>query len=445
MPALPKLTKPLTIATGSPESRTSRRRLRACQECDLVVALPALRPGEAAECPRCQHTLVKRHFRPVQRSISLALSALLALIIAVSFPFVSFSALGIGREIELTQTATQLLSFHQPLVALLVALTIVVLPGFYLLSVIWLQGGLLIGKPLQFSRGIARSLKHMHPWMMADVFIIGALVSLFKLSGAAEVSLGIGFWGFCCFAILLLMTMRSIDDDWMWFAIANEPQAPEGCQTGKTASSQGLSGCLTCGLLQRLSVDGKSFCQRCGERLQQRLPQSLQRTWALLATALVLYIPANLYPIMYNTKLGFTQPKTIIGGVVDMINAGSWPIALVIFVASIIVPVGKMIALMWLCLRAGKSSEISHRSRTRLYRITEFIGRWSMVDVFVVAILVALIRAGSFLSVNPGPAALAFAGVVIFTMLAAISFDPRLIWDNAAQNKPAVLKEPLHE
>lgn len=429
------------IESGSPESRTSRRRLRACPECDWVVALPALRSGEAALCPRCNHTLVKRHFRPVQRSMALALSALLALFLAVTFPFVSFAALGIGRQIDLGQTATQLLSFDQPLIAILVALTVAVLPAFYLLGVIWLQAGLMRSEPLRFSRSIARSLKHLHPWMMADVFIIGALVSLFKIAGAADITLGIGFWAFCSFAILLLLTMRSLDDDWLWFAIAGEPMAPEGSQTGQTAAAQQLIGCKTCGLLQRLPDQGKAACQRCGELLQRRLPHSVQRTWALLLAACVLYIPANLYPIMYSTRLGHTQPKTIIGGVVDMINVGSWPIALVIFVASIIVPVGKILALSWLCLRVGQSSEISHRSRARLYRITEFIGRWSMVDVFVVAILVALIRAGNLLSINPGPAALAFAAVVILTMLAAISFDPRLIWDKPAKTSPSAIKD----
>ncbi|HET8807418.1 MAG TPA: paraquat-inducible protein A [Methylophaga sp.] len=433
------------IESGSPESRTSRRRLRACQECDWVIALPALRPGEIAVCPRCHHTLVRRHYRPVQRSMALALSALLALVLSVSFPFVSFTFFGIGKQIELSQTATQLLSFDQPLIAILVALTIVILPAIYLLGVIWLQTGLLRAEPLRFSRVIARSLKHLHPWMMADVFIVGALVSLFKISGGADVTLEVGFWAFCSFAILLLLTMRSLDDDWMWFAIAGEPLAPEASQTGQTAASQHLTSCKTCGLLQHLPKANKGFCQRCGEILQRRLSHSVQRTWAFLLTACVLYIPANVYPIMYSTRLGSTQPKTIIGGVVDMVNAGSWPIALVIFVASIIVPVGKILALGWLCLRIGKNNEISHRSRVRLYRITEFIGRWSMVDVFVVAVLVALIRAGSLLSINPGPAALAFAAVVILTMLAAISFDPRLIWDKPADSSSTTIKDALHE
>lgn len=433
------------IEPGSPESRGRRRRLRACQECDWVVALPPLRPDEAAVCPRCEHKIVVRHYRPVQRSMALALSALIALLLALVFPLVSFSALGIAKSIQLGHTVTQSLSFDQPLVALLVALTIVILPALYLLSVIWLQTGLLLARPLRFSRHIARSLKHIHPWMMADVFIIGALVSLFKIATTADVTLGTGFWAFCCFAILLLMTMHSIDDDWLWFAIAGEPLAPKGSQTGKTAASQQLSGCTTCGLLQRLPLQGQAFCERCGERLQLRLPHSLQHTWALLMTACLLYIPANIYPIMLSTRLGQTQPKTIVGGVIDLINAGSWPIAFVIFSASILVPVGKIMALAWLCLRVGKSSELSYQSQIRMYRVIEFIGRWSMVDVFVVAILVALIQAGNFVSITPGPAAFAFGLVVISTMLAAIHFDPRLIWDKPVTKPASIVKDPLHE
>ncbi|WP_373190853.1 PqiA/YebS family transporter subunit [Halomonas sp.] len=412
-----------------PEIRTTRRRLRACHECDWLVALPPLHPGEQAECPRCGHTLVSRHHRPAQRSMALALGALIALALAVSFPFVSFSVSGIGNRIELTQTATTLIDFDQSLVAITVLLTIAVLPAVYLVAVVWLQFGLLRQAPLPASRSIARSLSHLHPWMMADVFIVGALVSLIKIAGMAEIELGISFWAFCAFALLLLFTTQSLDADWLWFSLAGEPLAPPGTRTGEPASRQGLAGCATCGLVNRLDDHGHCRCRRCGENLHARLPHSLQRTWALLAAAAVMYLPANLYPIMTTTSLGRATPSTIIGGVVELIQMGSWPVAIVIFVASVIVPVGKLVALSWLCLMAKRSDELKAATRTRLYRLTEFIGRWSMVDVFVVAMLVALIRAGALLSITPGPAALAFASVVVSTMLAAMTFDPRLLWD----------------
>lgn len=426
------LTPPISdVDHAPPEARTQRRRLRACHECDWVSALPPLKPGEKANCPRCDYTLVKRHRYPAQRSMALAITTLIALIAAVSFPFVSFNVSGVSNRIELTQTATTLIGFDQPLVAIAVIMTIVVLPAVYLMGVVWLQFGLLRDNPLPFSRDIARSLSHLAPWMMADVFIIGALVSLIKIASMAQVELGVSFWAFCAFAVLLIATTQSLDADWMWFSLDDgEPLAPEGTRTGTTAAAQNLAGCHTCGLINRIPEQtNKVRCIRCHESLHNRIPNSLQRTWALILAATVMYIPANLYPIMTTASLGDASSSTIIGGVVELAQMGSWPIAAVIFIASVIVPVGKLVALVWLCLVVTRSNEINAHNRTVLYRITEFIGRWSMVDVFVVAILVALIRAGTLMSITPGPAALAFGAVVVLTMLAAMTFDPRLIWD----------------
>ncbi|MBZ9538261.1 PqiA/YebS family transporter subunit [Modicisalibacter tunisiensis] len=428
MPVMPRTPSPATPRLPLAPPPRTRRRLRVCHECDWLVALPPLRPGERADCPRCGHTLVTRHAQPAQRSLALAMAALVALALALGFPFISFEISGVGNRIELYDTAASLVHFHQPLVAIAVMLTIAVLPALYLCSVIWLQIGLLRRHPLPLSRGIARSLVHMHPWMMADVFIVGALVSLIKIASLAAISLGVAFWAFCAFALLLLLTTLSLDRDWLWFSLTGEPLAPAGSRTGATAAEQGLSGCPTCGLVNRLDEQGNGRCRRCGEHLHARLPNSLQRTWALIIAASFMYLPANLYPIMVTTHLGEAHPSTIIGGVVQLWQMGSYPVALVIFIASVLVPVGKLLALGWLCFALRHRAGRFRMTRTRLYRLTELIGRWSMVDVFVVAILVALIRAGALMSITPGPAALAFAAVVVLTMLAAISFDPRLLW-----------------
>jgi paraquat-inducible protein A len=161
-----------------------------------------------------------------------------------------------------------------------------------------------------------------------------------------------------------------------------------------------------------------------------RKSDSMQRTLALLVTACILYIPANLYPIMYTDQLGSTEASTILGGVILLIDLGSIPVAAVIFIFSIMVPSGKIIAMFYLVWTVEKHSTLDARQRSVMYRVTEFIGKWSMVDVFVVAILAALVHLGGLLVIRPGIAALAFAGVVIVTMVAAESFDPRLIWDN---------------
>ncbi|HSH47067.1 MAG TPA: paraquat-inducible protein A [Halomonas sp.] len=410
----------------------SRRRLRACHQCDWLMALPPLASGEQALCPRCGHVEVTRHRYPAQRSMALAIAALLLLVLALGFPFLAFSASGVGNRIELLQASTLLIGFHEPAVAVAVLLTTIVLPALYLLGVIWLQAGLLAGRTLPLSRHVARSLVHLYPWMMVDVFLIGTLVSLVKIASLADVTLGPSFWAFGAFTLLLLATTQSVDRDWLWFALAGEPAAPESARTGETAAPQGLGGCPTCGLVNALDERGQGRCRRCDEPLHRRRPRSLQRTWALLVAAAVLYIPANVYPIMTTTSLGSSTPNTILGGVMQLIDMGSWPIALVILVASVIVPLGKLAALIWLCTVAPRAGQLNALSRTRLYRLTEFIGRWSMVDIFVVAILVALIRAGNLMSVTPGPAALAFGAVVILTMLAAMSFEPRLLWDDTS-------------
>ena len=193
-----------------------------------------------------------------------------------------------------------------------------------------------------------------------------------------------------------------------------------------TAAAEGLASCHVCFKAAPASLHR---CPRCRARLHLREPNSLQRTLALVATASLLYIPANVLPIMTTQQLGRAIDSTIIGGVVVLIHHGDYPIAGVIFIASVLVPISKLFALSWLCWSVSRGQPSSHHERSRLYRAAELVGKWSMTDVFVVAILVALIQLGGILLITPGAAALAFGGVVVVTMLAAHAFDPRLIWD----------------
>ncbi len=197
-----------------------------------------------------------------------------------------------------------------------------------------------------------------------------------------------------------------------------------------SAAAEGLACCHVC---FKLAPAERHECPRCGASLHFRLPDSLQRTVALLATATLLYIPANVLPIMTTAQLGQEIESTILGGVVLLVHHGSYPIAAVIFIASVLVPISKLLSLSWLCWTVSRRHAATHQERTRLYRATELVGKWSMTDVFVVAILVALIQLGGIIRITPGPASVAFGGVVIATMLAAESFDPRLIWDQLGE------------
>jgi paraquat-inducible protein A len=191
----------------------------------------------------------------------------------------------------------------------------------------------------------------------------------------------------------------------------------------------GLAVCHTC--LALSAVDANK-CARCGSSIHPRIPDSIQHTIAYLIAASILYIPANIFPIMTTEQFGTPMDSTIIGGVILLWNMGSYPIALIIFIASVLVPIGKIFTIAMLSWTVTREHKTSLRQRTKLYRITELIGKWSMVDIFVVAILVALIQITGIIVITPGSAALAFAGMVILTMLSAISFDPRLIWDRVS-------------
>ena len=196
-----------------------------------------------------------------------------------------------------------------------------------------------------------------------------------------------------------------------------------------SAKSLGLVSCHDCRLLVPAAQAGHGRCPRCGAGLHARKPNSIARAWALLLAAAIMYVPANVLPMTVTSALGTVQADTIMSGVIYFIHSGSWEIAAVIFIASIFVPLAKLAILIFLLVSVQLRWRWRPRDRTVLYRITELVGRWSMVDVYVVTILVALVKLGAVASIEAGPAAVFFACVVVLTMLAAESFDPRIIWD----------------
>ena len=194
------------------------------------------------------------------------------------------------------------------------------------------------------------------------------------------------------------------------------------------------AGILICGECHELNRQApetdEQTCTRCGALVHARRPNSLMRTWALLLTSAILYIPANLLPIMTINSLGQGSPSTIMAGVIELVQHGMIPIAAVVFVASILVPTFKLVGIALLLFSVQRRQPLSARQRIIMYRFIEFIGRWSMLDIFVIAILVAVVNFGRIASIEANLGAVAFASVVILTMLAAVTFDPRLIWDN---------------
>jgi paraquat-inducible protein A len=202
---------------------------------------------------------------------------------------------------------------------------------------------------------------------------------------------------------------------------------------GLTAIERGLQNCTACGLLSRPAAAAeRGRCPRCGEEVGFRKRASFEYTWAFLIAAAICYIPANILPVLITTTATGSDSDTIMQGVVLLWTPSGWPLAIIVLVASIMIPSAKILALVYLLISAQYDSVKNNRQRIRLYRMVEFIGRWSMVDVFVDTFTAALIQLQPLMAVEPGPGLIFFAAVVVLTMLAAESFDPRLIWDGAA-------------
>lgn len=198
-----------------------------------------------------------------------------------------------------------------------------------------------------------------------------------------------------------------------------------------TAAASGCALCEDCELLCRLPAraDGEACCPRCGAVLHARKDRSVERTWAFVLAACACYLPANLFPIMTVRSLGKAESDTVLGGIVYLLTHGMWPLALIVFTASFLVPLLKLTILIGLLVSVHRGSRWRTAERTRLYRITLAIGRWSMVDIFVVTILVALVHLGAVASIDAELGAVFFGAVVVLTMLGAEAFDPRLLWD----------------
>ena len=405
-----------------------------CPQCDLLVAIPEIAVGQKAKCPRCHTTLTSRWKEPRRRPIAYAVSALFMLLLSNLFPFVNMKVAGLGSEVTLIQIPQVLVSDDYASMASLFMILVQLMPALGMIFIIILCQGTSIPSHWQIS--IARNYFRLKAWCMVEIFLAGVLVSFVKLMAYGDVGVGTSFYPFVLFCILQLRAFQCTDRYWIWQQVAPAPKLEMPLRVGESGLSQGLRSCHCC--MAILPVDQKQ-CGRCDTSGHARRKNSLQWTMALLITSIFLYIPANLLPIMITQVLGTPMPSTIMAGVVLLWSEGSYPVAMVILIASIIVPTMKMIAIGWLCWDANSNKEIDRERLHVIYEVVEFVGRWSMIDVFVIAVLSALVRMGQLMSIYPDIGALLFASVVILTMFAAMTFDPRLIWDRAVMKSA---KEP---
>ena len=409
-------TQSLTIPAGRP--------LMACSDCGLLHALPDVPAGEKVACSRCGSSLYARHAYGLHATAALSSAALILLAIATMFPLLIFELEGREQPGGILSSAEALWNVGYPVLAILVFFTVLAAPLLKILTTLYVVLPLLAGRPAPATARVFRLLNHLRPWAMVEVFLLGLIVAYVKLSDIATVEIGPSLFALVGLMVTMTWAEAALDPHDVWDRLS--PQLRAGGMVG--TAPERLVRCHACA---QLTEQEHGPCPRCGAALHRRKPDSFHRTAALAVAAAVLYIPANLLPIMTVVYFGSGEPDTILSGVETLIASGMFPIAVLVFFASIAVPVLKLVGLGYLLLSVRRGSTARLRDRTRLYRLIEGIGRWSMVDIFMISLLTALVQLGAIATVQAELGAVAFAMVVVTTMLASHAFDPRLMWDAA--------------
>ncbi len=420
----------------------------ACFDCDLLQRISELPPGAAARCKRCGHKLATNRPDSLEWSAALTLTAAIVFIVANLSPLMELSISGRQASTTILGGAREMWRSGEPVTAVLVAFCTVLAPAIHIGIMFTI---LLAARQSPVPSWVGRLLiwsKWHQTWTMVEVMLLGILVALIKIAEVATVIPEIGMFALGALVVLIAaMTVvfdpRTVWQRMTWADGSMPPKFPDvpsalpsvsspSKQDGRlTAKRIGLLSCKSCGLVSRpVNIHEPGRCPRCGRPLSLRKHHAVQRTWALIIAAIICFIPANLLPVMASTTLMSAEQDTILSGVVVLFKTGSWHLALIVLIASVVIPLAKIMALAFLLVTIQRRSIKDRHERLQLYRLVDFVGRWSMLDVFVVTFTVALIQMQPLMSVKPGTGVHFFAAVVVLTMMAADSFDPRLIWDS---------------
>ena len=397
----------------------------ACHECEHLYSYEPIEPGAKANCLYCGALLYRNIPNSLDRSLALYITALILFFMANCFPFLSLKLGGRIEENILVSGGWALYQLGMGELGLLVFLTSVGFPFICIAGMLYLIIPLRLGYTPAAMGPVYRLINAITPWSLVSVFMLGVLIAFVKLQDIAEVLAGTSAYALGGLLVVYAAARANFDPGLLWSG-SSFPQV-------NVSSATRILTCHTCGLLTDADA-GYHSCPRCDTPLHHRIRNSIERTWALLAAAAILLIPANVYPVMTVIRFGQGAPNTIMSGILHLIEDGMWGLAMIVFVASIVVPIVKLFVLSFLLISIQKKWSWRPRDRTLLYRVTEVVGAWSMVDIFLVGLLTALVSLDALSTIRPGIGATFFAGVVILTMFAAHSFDSRLIWDNARED-----------
>lgn len=431
---------------------------KLCHTCDLVVQLPRYRTGVRCICPQCQSQLRSGRVVSLYNLGVISIASVIMLLTSITLPYLSISALGISRSVSLTSIFFTLKQNWELLLYICILFTFMfpLIMHSIIIAIVFFR--------LKVTVGIANLYTLCHRFSMVDVFILGVLVSLIKLVALADVKYHIGFYCSIVFALMMVWCFNKGRPYKIWEMVYDSSEDMENAHIGMRGLDQGLIMCRHCGMVykrrsrssSRFSSEmrrnlgnkvysqlnylyqGEQKCPRCHHNNDYRAPHCYQKSLALLLTAAILYLPSNIYPIMFTEYLGSSLGSTIIDGVISLWQMGSYFVASVILIASICIPVLKIMCMLFLLTASSFGSRISAVRSSRLYRVVLFIGRWSMIDVFVVIIMSTVVQMSGLLTISPGIAIVFFCFVVLITMIAAEEYDERLLWDQVLASKPQV-------
>jgi paraquat-inducible protein A len=385
-----------------------------------MQVLPVLHGSQIAVCRRCGNTLAGPARGRVEAPLALSGAALVLLLAALVWPLITVSSLGAQRESWLETCVTALWDQGFISLATVVAAFSVILPCLYLVLLV----AVLFALRMRWHRRLGpwfRRVQYLRPWMMIEVYLVGGFVAYSRIKVVATIDIGVGGWCLLGAALLFLLSLTQLDARTMWEALPVKAAAGEGRDT---------IACTACDLIVTETEEG-GHCPRCRATLHARKPAALMRTTALVIAGFLLYVPANVIPVLTTVRMGHAEENTIMSGVIELVHNDLWPLAIIVFSASIILPLLKLCGLTWMLLATHLRSRFALLGRTRFYRMIDVVGRWSNIDVFAVSVLIAALRFGALTEVHAGTGLVAFAAVVLITMVATIVFDTRLMWDVA--------------
>jgi len=396
----------------------SAAELIGCADCGLVQLLPPVPADATAECVRCKRSFAPPARGSIDSALALTLAALLLLLPATLLPLMRVTSFGVQRLNWLPTGVEALWNDGFASLSAVVFVFTIAIPFVYLGLMICVLGGIRMRADAPLGK-LFRWTAALRPWVMIEVYVVGCCVAYTRLESIGSVGVGAGGWCLLAATLAAVLASLKLDEQSVWDALpprnsAGVPRQPISCQT--------------CELLIDAALE-RSACPRCGATIRRRKPDAIVRTLALVIAGFLLYVPANLLPVLSVERFGHEEPSTIIGGVHELIIAGLWPLAIVVFTASVVVPLVKLFGLTLMLVMTRLRSRRWLVGRTRIYRFIDRIGRWSNIDLFMISILAALVRFGTLTTVRPQSGAIAFAAVVVITMTASRAFDAREMWD----------------